>query len=145
MGLDTKIYCLTDRKSQCEFDFGVENQKERNSDWNPVTPIHYSVIRSSEGAGSWLDLVILKRAVFADVTLRWTCLYTKKADVPVPGFRKYLTQTLASLNSQCHAITHKFSEAGTVAQVHKVLSDIEILAGCTLPEAGESSEWTSIV
>jgi hypothetical protein len=69
------------------------------------------------------------------------------ADVPVPGFRKYWTQTLALLNSQCHAITNKYPEAGTVVQqVHKVLNniEIEILAGCT-PAEGESSEWTSIV
>jgi hypothetical protein len=68
------------------------------------------------------------------------------ADAPVPGFREYWTQTLASLNYQCHAITNKYSEAGTaVQQVHKVLSDIEILAGCTPAEVGESSEWTTTV
>jgi hypothetical protein len=33
-----------------------------------------------------------------------------------------------SLNSQCHAITNKYPEAGTVVQVHKVLNEIEILA-----------------
>jgi hypothetical protein len=62
-------------------------------------------------------------------------LYTKMADVSVPGFRKYWTQTLASLNSQCLAMTNRFPEAGSVVQVHKVLNDIGILAGCT-PEKG---------
>jgi hypothetical protein len=68
------------------------------------------------------------------------------SDVPVPGSRKYETQKLASLTFQCHAITNKYPEPGSVAQqVHKVLSDIEILAGCTLLKLGESSEWTTIV
>jgi hypothetical protein len=53
---------------------------------------------------------------------------------------------LASLNSQCRAITNKYPEASTVVQqVHKVLNDIESLAGCTPAKVGESSEWTSIV
>jgi hypothetical protein len=67
------------------------------------------------------------------------------ADVPVPVFWKYWTQMLTSLNSQCHAIAIKYPKPGTVVQVQKVLSDIEILAGCTPAEVGECSEWTSIV
>jgi hypothetical protein len=68
------------------------------------------------------------------------------ADVPVPGFRKFSTQKLASLKSECRAITHKYTEAASIVQqVHKVLSDIEILAGCAQPEVGGSSERTSIV
>jgi hypothetical protein len=55
------------------------------------------------------------------------------ADVPVPGFRKYWTQKLAS------------EAASVVQQVHKVLSDIEILAGCTRSKVGESSPWTAVV
>jgi hypothetical protein len=51
------------------------------------------------------------------------------ADVATPGFRKYWTQKLASLNTQGRAVTDKFPEAGSAAQeVHKVLNDIEILA-----------------
>jgi hypothetical protein len=66
--------------------------------------------------------------------------------VPVPGFRKYWTQKLASLNSQCHAITNKYSEAGSVVQqVHKVLNDVEVLAGYTQAKVGESPKWTTIV
>jgi hypothetical protein len=72
-------------------------------------------------------------------------MYTKMADVPIAGFRKYWTQKLASVKSQCYAITNKCPEANSVVQVHKVLIDIEILAGCTLAKAGESSEWMSIV
>jgi hypothetical protein len=68
------------------------------------------------------------------------------ADVPVPEFRKYWTPRLASLNSQCHAITNRCPEVGTVVQqVYKVLSDIVILAWCTQVEVGESSEWTTTV
>jgi hypothetical protein len=68
------------------------------------------------------------------------------ADVSVPGFRKYWTQKLASLKSECHAITNKYPEAASVVQqVHKLLSDIEILAGCTPDKVGKSSEWTSIM
>jgi hypothetical protein len=52
------------------------------------------------------------------------------ADVPAPGFRKHWKHTLASLNSQCHVITEKYPDAGSVVQqVHKVLNGIEILAG----------------
>jgi hypothetical protein len=35
--------------------------------------------------------------------------------------------------------------ASVVQQIHRVLSDIENLAGCTPAKVGESSEWTSIV
>lgn len=59
------------------------------------------------------------------------------ADVPVSGFRKYKTQTLA--------ITNKFQEAEPIVQVHKALNDIEILAGYTGAKVGETSEWTTIV
>jgi hypothetical protein len=58
-------------------------------------------------------------------------VYTKMADVPVPGFRKYWTQKLASLKSQCHAITSKYPEAASVVQQPA--------------EVGDSSEWASIV
>jgi hypothetical protein len=68
------------------------------------------------------------------------------ADVAIPGFRKYWTEKLASLNSQCHAITNKYPEAGSIVQqVYIVLNDIEILAGCTPAKVGESPEWTTIV
>jgi hypothetical protein len=73
-------------------------------------------------------------------------VYTKKADGPVPGFRKYWTQKLASLKYEYHAILSKYPEAASVIQqVYKVLGDIENLAGCTPAEVGESSEWTSTV
>jgi hypothetical protein len=55
-------------------------------------------------------------------------VYTKMAGVPVPGFRKYWTQKVASLKSQCHAITKKYPAAASVVQqVHEALSDIENL------------------
>jgi hypothetical protein len=68
------------------------------------------------------------------------------ADVPVPGFRKYWTQKLAALISECHAIMNKYPEpASVVQQIYEVPSDIEILAGCTPAKVGESSELSSIV
>jgi hypothetical protein len=67
------------------------------------------------------------------------------ADIPVCGFLKYCRQKLAALNSECHAITNKYPEAGSVVQVHKVLNDIEILAGSTRAKVGESPKWTTIV
>jgi hypothetical protein len=68
------------------------------------------------------------------------------ADIPVLGFRKYWSQKLASLKSECHVIANKYTEAASVVQqVYKVLSDIENLARCTLAEVGESSGWASIV
>jgi hypothetical protein len=73
-------------------------------------------------------------------------MYTKMEGVPISGFRKYWTQKLASLNSQCHAITKKCPEAGSVVQqVHKVLNEIETLTTCTPASVEESPEWTSIV
>jgi hypothetical protein len=67
-------------------------------------------------------------------------------DVSIPGFQKYWTQILAFLNSQCDAIMNKFPEAGSaVQQIHRVHSDIEILARCTPAKVGESSEWATIV
>jgi hypothetical protein len=52
-------------------------------------------------------------------------------DVPVPRFRKCWTQTLASLNSQSHAITKKYPKAGYVAlQVHKIPKKIGMIARC---------------
>jgi hypothetical protein len=66
------------------------------------------------------------------------------ANVSVPGLWKYWTQKLAPLRS-CHAITNKYPEVGSVVQVHEVLNDTEILAGCTLAKVGESCEWNSIV
>jgi hypothetical protein len=66
--------------------------------------------------------------------------------LPVLGFRKYWTQKLALLKYECHTIMNKYPEAASIVQqVCKVLSDIESLAGCTPPEVGESSEWTSIL
>jgi hypothetical protein len=59
-------------------------------------------------------------------------------DVPVPVFLKYWTQKLASLNYQCHTITKKYPEAGSVVQqVHRVLNEIEIVARCTPTKVGE--------
>jgi hypothetical protein len=61
-------------------------------------------------------------------------------------FRKYWTQKLESLNSQCHAITKKYPEAGSIVQqVRKILNEIETLATCTPAKVGEIPEWTSIV
>jgi hypothetical protein len=51
-------------------------------------------------------------------------MYTKMADVPVPGFRKYWTQ----LKSECHAIANAYPEAVPIVQrEYKVLSDIAVL------------------
>jgi hypothetical protein len=67
-------------------------------------------------------------------------------NIPVLGFRKYWTLKLASLKSECLAITNKYPEAASVVQqVHKVYSNIENLARCTPDKVGESSAWTSIV
>jgi hypothetical protein len=67
-------------------------------------------------------------------------------DIPVPRFRKYWAQKLASLNSECHAIMNKYPEAPPVIQqIYKILNDIENLARCTPAEMGVSSDCTSIV
>jgi hypothetical protein len=63
------------------------------------------------------------------------------ADAPIPGFREYWRQKLASLNFERHAVIKKYPEAASVVQ----LSDIENLAGCTPAKVGENSERVSIV
>jgi hypothetical protein len=68
-------------------------------------------------------------------------VYTKIVDVPVPVLRKYWTQKMESLNSQCHAITKKYP----VQQVHKVLNEYETLAGCRPASVGGSPQWNTIV
>jgi hypothetical protein len=51
---------------------------------------------------------------------------TKMAEVPVPGYRKYRTQKIASLKSERNAIMTKYPEAASVIQrVCKFLRDIE--------------------
>jgi hypothetical protein len=62
------------------------------------------------------------------------------ADVTEPGFRIYWRPEVSSLKSQCHDIMNKYPEAASVVQLHKVLSDIEILAKYTPARVGESSE-----
>jgi hypothetical protein len=64
------------------------------------------------------------------------------ADIPVPGFRKYWRQKLASLKSECNVITNTYPEA---VSVYKELTGTEILGGCTPAKVGEGCEWTSIV
>jgi hypothetical protein len=67
-------------------------------------------------------------------------------DIPVLGFWKYWTQKLASVKCECYAIMNRYPDAAYIVQeVYKVLSDIENLAGCTLAEVGEISEWTPVV
>jgi hypothetical protein len=67
-------------------------------------------------------------------------------DVPKPGFQKYWRQALSLLKSESHARTNKYPEAvSVVQQVHKVISDTDILAKCTPARMGESSQWTTIL
>jgi hypothetical protein len=68
------------------------------------------------------------------------------ADVPVPGFRKYWTQKLASQKSECHAIMNNYPEAASLMQqVYEVLIDIQNPTRCTPTNVGESSDRSSIV
>jgi hypothetical protein len=68
----------------------------------------------------------------------------KKADVSVQGLRKYWTQKLVSLKSECHAIMNKYIEAASVLkQAYKVLSDIDTFARCTPAKEGEALTGTS--
>jgi hypothetical protein len=67
-------------------------------------------------------------------------------DVREPGFLKYWRQEVSSLKSENHVIMNKYPEAASVVQrVHKVISDIEILAKFTPTRVGESSQWTTIL
>jgi hypothetical protein len=64
---------------------------------------------------------------------------------PRTGIPKYWGEKLSPLKFQCRAITKKCPETVAVVQVHKMLSDIEILVGCTMAKVDKSSEWTTIV
>jgi hypothetical protein len=80
------------------------------------------------------------------VVRKWVWVYIKTVDVPITEFRLCWIQKLASLKSDCYAIRSKYPEAATVVQqVYKILSDIEILSGCTRSKLRESSECASIV
>jgi hypothetical protein len=60
------------------------------------------------------------------------------ADIPIQRFQKYWAQKLASLKSESHAITNKYSEAASVVQqVYKVPNDTENFAECALGEISE--------
>jgi hypothetical protein len=51
-------------------------------------------------------------------------------EVPVQGFRKYRTQKIASLKSECQAIMIKYPETiSTTLEVCKLLGDTDCLAG----------------
>jgi hypothetical protein len=67
------------------------------------------------------------------------------ADVPEPGFRKYWREELSSPKSESHATTNKYPEAASIVRVHKMISDIVILAKSTLTGVEKSSQWTTIV
>jgi hypothetical protein len=68
------------------------------------------------------------------------------ADVPVPKFRKYWTQKLASLKLEWHATANKYPQAASIVQqVYRLLSDIENLTGYTPAKVGESSDWIIVV
>jgi hypothetical protein len=62
------------------------------------------------------------------------------AEVTEPGFPKYWREKLSWRKFQYHVITNKYIETASVVQVHKVISDIEILAECTPAKVGESSQ-----
>jgi hypothetical protein len=67
-------------------------------------------------------------------------------DISGPIFLKYWRQALLTLTSESHAVTNKYPEAVSVVQkVHKVISDIEVLAKCAPARVRESSQWTTIV
>jgi hypothetical protein len=68
---------------------------------------------------------------------RWTWVYTKMVYIQVLGFWKYWTQKLASLRSECHAITNKCPEAASVVQqAYRVLCNTKKLDRCTPTKQG---------
>jgi hypothetical protein len=68
------------------------------------------------------------------------------AGVPTPAYQQFWTDQRTALKSEYKDIVSSHPDAAVCMQhLHKVLCDIEALAGCTPAAVGESEEWAAVV
>jgi hypothetical protein len=78
-------------------------------------------------------------------TLEWR-VTPKMADIPVPEYQAFWTDTSKRLKSEFHQLTWQFPNADArLKQLLKVIRDIEEMARYTAASVGESEQWSSIV
>jgi hypothetical protein len=70
----------------------------------------------------------------------------KMADIPVPGYQAFWTDTCNKLKSEFQQLIGQFSDADAqLKQLFKVIRHIEKMARYTPASVGESEQWSSIV
>jgi hypothetical protein len=70
----------------------------------------------------------------------------KMADIPVPGYQAFWTNTYNKLKSEYQQLIGQFPDAeAQLKQLFKVIRDIEEMARYTPASEGESKQWSAIV
>jgi hypothetical protein len=68
------------------------------------------------------------------------------ADIPVPGYQAFWTDTCNKLKSEYQQLIGQFPDADAqLKQLFKVIRDIEEMVRYTPASVGESEQWSSIV
>jgi hypothetical protein len=68
------------------------------------------------------------------------------ADVPVPGYQSFWTNTRSALKSEYHSLIGQFFDADAqLKKLFNVLGDIEGVAAYTPASVGNSEQWSAIV
>jgi hypothetical protein len=68
------------------------------------------------------------------------------ADIPMPGYQAFWTDTYKKLKSEFQQLIGQFPDADAqLKQLLKVIRDIEEMARYTPASMGESEQWSSIV
>jgi hypothetical protein len=68
------------------------------------------------------------------------------AGVPVPAYQQFWTDQRSAVKTEYKEIVNAHPDAALCLQhLHKVLCDIEAIAGCIPAAVGESEEWAAVV
>jgi hypothetical protein len=68
------------------------------------------------------------------------------AGVPTPAYQQFWTDQHLALKTEYKDLVNGHLDAAVYMQhLHKMLCDIEALAGCTQASVGESEEWAAVV
>jgi hypothetical protein len=68
------------------------------------------------------------------------------ADVPVPGYQSFWTNTRSALKSEHHSLIGQFLDADAeLKKLFNVLGDTEGVAAYTPASVGDSEQWSAIV
>jgi hypothetical protein len=68
------------------------------------------------------------------------------ADIPMPGYQAFWTDTCDKLKSECRQLIGQFPDAeAQLKQLLKVIRDIEEMARYTPASVGENEQWSTIV